>query len=110
MVTEQQARENSGVGPSHFDYKQSTMHDLPLNDASVLDDVRPSIVVDEATTKDTHDDDVLAEQAMKSVTELTIQMSNDFQEQFVSKYTPRIFPWALLYDCGGAEYPELYAN
>jgi hypothetical protein len=33
-----------------------------------------------------------------------------FEDQFVSKYLPRIFPWALNYDCGGAEYPKLFAN
>eukprot|EP00973_Karenia_brevis_P048444 6722983-Karenia_brevis.AAC.1 len=23
---------------------------------------------------------------------------------------PRVFPWALNYDCGGAEYPDLFSN
>ena len=41
---------------------------------------------------------------------MTVRMSNVFEDQFVSKYLPRVFPWALNYDCGGAEYPALFAN
>ena len=37
-------------------------------------------------------------------------MSNKFENQFVSKYLPRIFPWALNYDCGGPEYPNLFKD
>eukprot|EP00973_Karenia_brevis_P073528 10216465-Karenia_brevis.AAC.1 len=37
-------------------------------------------------------------------------MSNIFEDQFISKYLPRIVPWALNYDCGGAEYPDLFSN
>ena len=37
-------------------------------------------------------------------------MSNKFENQFVSKYTSRIFPWALNYDCGGADYPDLFSD
>ena len=37
-------------------------------------------------------------------------MSREFEDQFVSKYLLRVFPWALNYDCGGAEYPNLFAN
>ena len=35
-------------------------------------------------------------------------MSNDFVDQFVSKYLPSVFPWALNYACGGPEYPALF--
>ena len=47
---------------------------------------------------------------MHNVLNLIVRMSNEFEEQFVTKYLPRVFPWALNYDCGGAEYPELFAN
>ena len=52
----------------------------------------------------------MAEYALKSISALSIKMSNKFENQFVSKYTPRIFPWALNYDCGGAEYPDLFTD
>ena len=35
-------------------------------------------------------------------------MSNNFEDQFVSRYLSSIFPWALNYECGGPEYPELF--
>eukprot|EP00973_Karenia_brevis_P001317 180099-Karenia_brevis.AAC.1 len=37
-------------------------------------------------------------------------MSNEFQDQFISQYAPRVFPWGLNYDCGGADYPDLFAQ
>ncbi len=37
-------------------------------------------------------------------------LDNVFEDQFISKYLPRILHWALNYDCGGAEYPDLFAN
>ena len=41
---------------------------------------------------------------------MSIRMSNKFEEQFISKYMPRIFPWSLNYDCGGPEFPALFEN
>ena len=35
-------------------------------------------------------------------------MSNISEDQWVSQYLPRIFPWVLNYNCGGAEYPGLF--
>ena len=86
------------------------MHDIPAGDDKIFQDVRPLVVSDEGSAADTHSPEVIANVAMNSVTELTIKMSNQFQDQFVAKYTPRIFPWALNYDCGGAEYPGLFAD
>lgn len=37
-------------------------------------------------------------------------MSNEFQDRFISQYCSHILPWALNYDCGGADYPDLFAN
>ena len=59
------------------------------------------------------DSDVVAEYALKAVPDelrMTIEMGNNFEDQFISKYLPRILPWALNYDCGGAEYPRLFAD
>ena len=39
-----------------------------------------------------------------------ISVCNTFEHQFTSQYFPRVFPWALNYDCGGADYPELFAD
>eukprot|EP00973_Karenia_brevis_P053674 7457109-Karenia_brevis.AAC.1 len=41
---------------------------------------------------------------------MTVRMSIILEDQFISKYLPRIVPWALNYDCGGAECPDLFAN
>eukprot|EP00973_Karenia_brevis_P079488 11031030-Karenia_brevis.AAC.1 len=37
-------------------------------------------------------------------------MSSVFGEKFASHYGSRVFPWALNYDCGGAEYPDLVSD
>ena len=41
---------------------------------------------------------------------MDVSMSNTFENQFVSEYNCRVFPWALNYDCGGADYPDLLAD
>ena len=108
MVREQQAAAGGRSVDSGFDMKQSTMPDISASDTTLFQNMRPCIVTDEAATADTLPAEVIAEHALKSISSLTIQMSNKFENQFVSKYTPRIFPWALNYDCGGAEYPNLF--
>ena len=45
---------------------------------------------------------------MNQIAETTIEMSNKFEDQFISRYLSSIFPWALNYACGGPEYPELF--
>ena len=108
---EEHARSTKSPGPtSNFDMKQATMHDTPNEIANLFENVRPSIVTDEATTADTFSEEVVAEYALKSISALEIHMSNKFENQFVSKYLPRIFPWALNYDCGGPEYPHLFSD
>ena len=47
---------------------------------------------------------------MNNVLNMTVRMSNVFEDQFISKYMPSVFPWALNYDCGGPEYPDLFSN
>ena len=103
--------QNSGKTPeSSFDMKQSTMHDTPEATARLFDHMRPSIVLDEGTAEDTLHPEVVADHTLQSISNLTIRMSSKFENQFVSKYTSRIFPWALNYDCGGAEYPNLFMD
>ena len=96
--------------PSAFEMKQATMPDLPGKGAELFYGVRPSIVVDEGETANTFSAETLCETAVPKVANLDVHMSNDFEDQFISKYAPRIFPWALNYDCGGADYPDLFAD
>ena len=109
-ATAQETAATQHTRESAFDFKQSTMHDVPQGEAKLFDNVRPSIVVDEGSSANTLHPEVVAEHALKSISNLTIRMSTKFENQFVSKYTPRIFPWALNYDCGGAEYPRLFTD
>ena len=44
------------------------------------------------------------------VSGIDVSMSNTFENQFVSHYNCRVFPWALNYDCGGVDYPDLFAD
>ena len=119
LVQEQRSRPASaGADPrpasspvdSVSDGKQSTMHDTARTSAKVFEHVRPSIVTDEGETANTFAPEVVVEHAMHNVLDMTVRMSNQFEEQFISKYMPRICPWALNYDCGGPEYPHLFAN
>jgi hypothetical protein len=107
---QQQPEKNDKSSETAFDMKQSTMHDAPNDEEHLFRNVRPSIVTDEASSADTFNDEMLAEHALKSITTLTIEMSNKFENQFVSHYLPRIFPWALNYECGGPEYPKLFSD
>ena len=72
--------------------------------------VRPTLVVGEATTEDALPNEQIAEYALGSIAQMNLKLSNKFEDQFMSKYMPRIFPWALKYDCGGAEYPDLFGD
>ena len=110
MAPEQQQKDAPRSTDSAFDFKQTAMPDVVESEVELFSNVRPSIVTDEGYTANTLNDDVVAEYALKSVSGLTVKMSNHFENQFVSKYTTRIFPWALNYDCGGAEYPDLFAD
>ena len=82
----------------------------PVNIADTFNGVRPSIVCGEGTAENVLADDVVMEHSLKNVAELSVSMSNSFQEQFIPQYFPRAFPWTLNYDCGGAEYPDLFRS
>ena len=95
---------------SVFDMKQSTMHDSVQSVHQLFEHARPTIVIDEGESKDTYAPEVVLEQGMGNIADMSIRMSNKFEEQFISKYMPRIFPWSLNYDCGGPEFPALFEN
>ena len=90
--------------------KQATMPDTPNAETHVFHGIRPSIVVDEASTRDVFSRETLLESAIPKTAGLDVKMSNEFQEQFITKYTARVFPWALNYDCGVADYPDLFVD
>ena len=101
---------NAASSESAYEMKQSTMPDAVDEADKVFSYARPTIVVGEATTSDALDKNTAVEHALGNVSGLTLEMSNEFENQFVSKYMPRIFPWALNYDCGGADYPDLFTR
>ena len=77
--------------PSAFDMKQSTMPDAPATQAAdVFNGVRPSIVVDEGIAANTFSQETLLQAAAPKVAGMDIQMSNEFQDQFISQYSSRI--------------------
>ena len=84
------------------------MHDSAQSPHQLFDHARPTIVTDEATSADTYAPEVVMEQGRSNIVNMKVCMSSKFQDQFVSKYMPRIFPWSLNYDCGGAEFPALF--
>ena len=105
-----------GLGPersaeaSTCEMKQSTMPDTPNEGADLFHGVRPTIVVDEAAAAGTFSQESLLQATAPKVAGLDVKMSNEFQDQFISQYAARVFPWALNYDCGGADYPDLFAD
>ena len=96
-------KENNETG---FVLKQATMADAPAK-VETFYGVRPTLVIGEGTTEDEIDRGTMAEYALRAVGEMEIELSNKFEDQFVSPYLARIFPWSLKFDCGGPEYPSL---
>jgi len=76
--------------------------------ASSLMLVQP--VVGEATTQDALDPNVVVEHAVGSVNNIHLEMLRVFGNQYLSKYLPCIFPASLNFHCGGADYPDLFAQ
>ena len=95
---------------SVFDLKQSTMHDEARCVADTFKHVRPSVVVDEAESAGAFAPEVVNEQAVQSIVDLEVPISNMLAEQFAGQYMSSIFPYALNYPCGGADWPELFGN
>ena len=94
---------------SAFDNKQSTMPDAESADINeVFRSVRPNLVVAESSVDNVLSQNLQTEFALSQVAGTTIEMSNKFVDQFVSRYLSSIFPWSLNYACGGPEYPALF--
>ena len=94
-----------------FEMKQATMPDMATSGDNVFQGVRPTLVVDEGETRGTFSEPVITDVAMRDKTNImNISTSNVFENQFVSYYNCRVFPWALNYDCGGPDYPDLFAD
>ena len=110
-IAEQQKSKTSSGEPG-FDMKQATMPDTPVVGASLFNSIRPSIVVGEGAATNTFVDSLTAEAAIPKVADMDIPVlsSKEFEDQFISHYCARVFPWALNYDCGGADYPDLFAD
>ena len=109
-VREQQKSDDKDNVESAFEMKQSTMPDVVSTDENLFSDVRPSLVVGEGDTQGALPNDQVAEYALGAVAQMNLKLSNKFEDQFVSKYLPRIFAWSLKYDCGGPEYPDLFGD
>ena len=56
------------------------------------------------------DQNVVVEHAVGSVNNIDLEMSKVFENQYLSKYMPSIFPASLNFHCGGADYPDLFAQ
>ena len=109
LKTDDQLTENP-TNESGFEFKQSTMHDNARSLETLFDGVRPSLVVAERETAGTlkPEEEVLS--SLDKVLDMPIPMGKEFEDQWNSQYLPRIFPWALNYDCGGADYPGLFED
>ena len=110
IVAEQGSSTVSSTVESAFDMKQSTMHDNSRSTEETFADMRPSIVCDEGESAGTFAPEVVAARAADNVVDMQVPMSNVLEEQWVSQYLPRVFPWALNYDCGGSDFPKLFAD
>ena len=76
----------SATSESAYEMKQSTMPDAADDADKVFTDKRPTLVVGEATTADALDKNTVVEHAVGTVGGITLEMSNKFENQFVSKY------------------------
>ena len=86
------------------------MPDCPEDMQNLFEHQRPVLVVGEGTTTHAIEKDVVAEFALGSVAEVKLEMSNKFENQFLTQYIPRILPATLKYDCGGADYMDLFSS
>ena len=110
MVSSQAPCDQTRTSESAYEMKQATMPDAADEASEVFKYARPTLVVNEATTQDALEKNAKVEYAVGDVAGLTLEMSNKFENQFVSKYMPRILPWTFNFNCGGADYPDLFCR
>jgi hypothetical protein len=104
-------RSKVGSKESGFDLKQATMPDSAQTDLNdVFDSVRPLMVSDQSNVENVVSSEVQFEHALGQIATVDIHLSNDFEDQFNSRYLPLAMPWALNYNCGGPDYPHLFAK
>ena len=109
MVENAEKNKVSEKSASAYDFKQTTMPDSATADYSdVFAAQRPTLVLDEANVDNQVHKNVQMEHALGQIAEMDISMSNRFEDQWVTRYLSRIFPWALNFNCGGPEYPHLF--
>ena len=96
---------------SAFEMKQATMPDTPNAGSQLCQGQRPTIVTDEGDTFGTFSKADVAQATLSDkINIVDVPVANTFENQFVSQYMCRVFPWALNYDCGGADFPELFSD
>ena len=86
------------------------MPDFPESVENAFQNVRPTIVVAEATTESALPEELKSEYGLGRLARLDVPLQHKFEDQFISSYLPTIFPWALNYECGGPEYPDLFSD
>ena len=84
VVQSQWAGDHEHTDVSAFDMKQSTMHDTAQPMESLFDHVRPTLVSDSGAAADTFAPDVVTQQALDNVLQMSVKMGHLFKEQFVS--------------------------
>ena len=90
---------------SAFEMKQATMPDTPNAGPQLFQGLRPTIVTDEGDTHGTFSKEDVAQATLSDkVNIVDVPVANTFENQFVSQYMCRVFPWTLNYDCGGADF------
>ena len=107
---EQLSRPGAATAESGFEMKQSTMPDAVADPYTLFAHERPTLVVDEANSTDGVNKDAVTEHTLKTIAGLEVPMSSKFEDQWNTKYMARIFPWALKFDCGGADYPDMFSK
>ena len=107
----EQLRSRVGSRPSAFEEKQSTTADAPQTDVNeVFESVRPQLILDQGSVDKVVNAEAGFEHALGQVANLDIKLTNEFEDQYNSRYLASVFPWALNYNCGGPEYPHLFAK
>ena len=114
-TTPTQATEALAKEPQHLKKtdissgKQSAGHDVVSLDVNeTFRSERPSLIIGERQASKEFNVASQTQAAFNKVSGLQVRMGNDFEHQFNSEYMSRIFPWALNYSCGGADYQDLF--
>lgn len=103
------SRNNESLADSVFNMKQSIMHDSAPSVDQLFQHARPTIVTDEGESVDTYAPEVALQQGMDNIVNMDVRMNNEFEDQYVTKYLPRIFQWTLNYGCGEQSF-QLYSR